>query len=174
MSSDANECGPLLCASLWSIPDTYGLRFRPEFEFHPCRSSTATPFPPKVRHAGAGSYVDGNGLMLRVRDGGSRSWVQCLMVHGRRVDIGLGSAELVSLLRDARRVRPTTAPWRAPATRAARGRSRSRRRSPGRCRRPRRCGTSRLHFSDVAEALARWTATRASGAACSWRSGSAS
>ena len=47
-----------------------------------------------VRHAGPGSYVDGNGLMLRVRDSGSRSWVQRIMVHGRRVDIGLGNAEL--------------------------------------------------------------------------------
>ena len=55
-----------------------------------------------VRHAGPGSYVDGNGLMLRVRDSGSRSWVQRIMVHGRRVDIGLGNAELVSLA-DARR-----------------------------------------------------------------------
>ena len=56
-----------------------------------------------VRHAGPGSYVDGNGLMLRVRDSGSRSWVQRIMVHGRRVDIGLGNAELVSLA-DARRI----------------------------------------------------------------------
>ena len=56
-----------------------------------------------VRHAGPGSYVDGNGLMLRVRDSGSRSWVQRIMVHGRRVDIGLGSAELDSLA-DARRI----------------------------------------------------------------------
>ena len=55
-----------------------------------------------VRHAGPGSYVDGNGLMLRVRDSGSRSWVQRLMVYGRRIDIGLGNAELVSLA-DARR-----------------------------------------------------------------------
>ena len=57
----------------------------------------------QVRHAGPGSHVDGNGLMLRVRDSGSRSWVQRLMVHGRRIDIGLGSAELVSLA-DARRI----------------------------------------------------------------------
>ena len=56
-----------------------------------------------VRHAGPGSHVDGNGLMLRVRAGGARSWVQRLMVHGRRVDIGLGSADLVSLA-EARRV----------------------------------------------------------------------
>ena len=39
-----------------------------------------------------------------MRDSGSRSWVQRLMVHGRRVDIGLGNAELVSLA-DARRAR---------------------------------------------------------------------
>ena len=52
---------------------------------------------------GPGSYVDGTGLMLRVRDIGSRSRVQRIMVHGRRVDIGLGNAELVSLA-DARRI----------------------------------------------------------------------
>ena len=56
-----------------------------------------------VRHAGPGSHVDGNGLMLRVRAGGARSWVQRLMVHGRRVDIGLGSADLVTLA-EARRI----------------------------------------------------------------------
>ena len=56
-----------------------------------------------VRHARPGSHVDGNGLMLRVRAGGARSWVQRLMVHGRRVDIGLGSADLVTLA-EARRI----------------------------------------------------------------------
>ena len=56
-----------------------------------------------VRHARPGSHVDGNGLMLRVRAGGARSWVQRLMVHGRRVDIGLGSADLVPLA-EARRI----------------------------------------------------------------------
>ena len=56
-----------------------------------------------VRHAGPGSYVDGNGLMLRVRASGARSWVQRLMIHGRRVDIGLGSVHLVSLA-EARRI----------------------------------------------------------------------
>ena len=57
----------------------------------------------KVRTAGPGSYVDGNGLMLRVKAAGTRQWVQRLTIHGRRVDLGLGSAELVSLA-DARRV----------------------------------------------------------------------
>ena len=56
-----------------------------------------------VRSAGPGNYVDGNGLMLRVRKSGSRQWIQRLTIHGRRVDLGLGSAELVKLA-DARRV----------------------------------------------------------------------
>ena len=56
-----------------------------------------------VRTAGPGNYVDGNGLMLRVRKSGSRQWIQRLMIHGRRVDLGLGSADLVKLA-DARKV----------------------------------------------------------------------
>jgi len=46
----------------------------------------------QVRHAGPGSHVDGNGLMLRVRASGTRQWIQRLTIHGRRVDLGLGSA----------------------------------------------------------------------------------
>ena len=57
----------------------------------------------RVRSAGPGNYVDGNGLMLRVRKTGTRQWIQRLMIHGRRVDLGLGSAELVKLA-DARKV----------------------------------------------------------------------
>ena len=57
----------------------------------------------RVRCAGPGNYVDGNGLMLRVRASGTRQWIQRLTIHGQRVDLGLGSAELVKLA-DARRV----------------------------------------------------------------------
>ena len=56
-----------------------------------------------VRSAGPGNYVDGNGLMLRVRKSGTRQWIQRLMIHGRRVDLGLGSADLVKLA-EARKV----------------------------------------------------------------------
>ena len=56
-----------------------------------------------MRSAGTGNYVDGNGLMLRVRKSGSRQWIQHLTIHGWRVDLGLGSAELVRLA-DARKV----------------------------------------------------------------------
>ena len=57
----------------------------------------------RVRTAPPGSYTDGNGLMLRVRRSGSRQWIQRITIHGRRVDLGLGGAELVTLA-DARRV----------------------------------------------------------------------
>ena len=64
-----------------------------------CRNALSAAM---VRTAGRGSYVDGNGLMLRVKANGTRQWIQRLTIHGRRVDLGLGSAELVSLA-DARR-----------------------------------------------------------------------
>ena len=59
-----------------------------------CRNALSAAM---VRTAGPGSYVDGNGLMLRVKAHGTRQWVQRLTIHGRRVDLGFGSAELVSL-----------------------------------------------------------------------------
>ena len=45
-------------------------------------------------------YGDGNGLYLLVKPGprgGGKSWVQRIAVHGVRRDLGLGSAELVTL-----------------------------------------------------------------------------
>ncbi len=44
-----------------------------------------------------GFYGDGHGLYLKVDASGARRWVQRLMIHGKRRDIGLGSASLVSL-----------------------------------------------------------------------------
>ena len=56
----------------------------------------------QVRCAGKpGILVDGNGLMLRIQKSGAKSWVQRIIVHGKRRDIGLGAADLVSLA-DAR------------------------------------------------------------------------
>ena len=43
------------------------------------------------------SLNNGHGLMLRVKASGSRQWLQRLTIHGRRVDLGLGSADLVTL-----------------------------------------------------------------------------
>ena len=48
-----------------------------------------------------GILVDGNGLMLRIQTSRAKSWVQRIVIHGKRRDIGLGSADLVSLA-DAR------------------------------------------------------------------------
>jgi integrase len=45
----------------------------------------------QVKHAKPGTHVDGLGLLLRVRDSGSRSWILRVQVDGQRRDIGLGS-----------------------------------------------------------------------------------
>jgi integrase len=44
-----------------------------------------------------GFYADGNGLHLKVDRSGAKRWVQRLVIQGKRRDIGLGSAGLVSL-----------------------------------------------------------------------------
>ena len=48
-----------------------------------------------------GILVDDNGLMLRIQKSGAKSSVQRIIIHGKRRDIGLGAADLVSLA-DAR------------------------------------------------------------------------
>ena len=44
-----------------------------------------------------GRYQDGNGLMLYVTARGGCSWVQRITIHGVRVDVGLGGADVVTL-----------------------------------------------------------------------------
>ncbi|AUW57090.1 integrase [Sphingobium sp. SCG-1] len=44
-----------------------------------------------------GFYADGHGLYLKVDASGAKRWVQRLVIHGKRTDIGLGSANLVKL-----------------------------------------------------------------------------
>lgn len=44
-----------------------------------------------------GSYGDGKGLMLVIREDGSRKWILRITVNGKRRDIGLGSAADVTL-----------------------------------------------------------------------------
>ena len=50
-----------------------------------------------VRAAPPGRHCDGNGLYLYVQPSGARSWVQRLVIRGRRRDFGLGSVQLVTL-----------------------------------------------------------------------------
>jgi integrase len=44
-----------------------------------------------------GSYQDGNGLFLIVKESGARSWLLRMQVEGKRRDFGLGSGKAVSL-----------------------------------------------------------------------------
>lgn len=44
-----------------------------------------------------GFYGDGHGLYLKVDTSGAKRWVQRIVIHGKRRDIGLGSASLVGL-----------------------------------------------------------------------------
>lgn len=53
-----------------------------------------TKITPKMK---PGTYGDGRGLMLIVRDTGARSWILRLQAEGKRRDYGLGSAHDVSL-----------------------------------------------------------------------------
>ena len=50
-----------------------------------------------LRSAPPGRYADGNGLYLFVQPSGTRSWIQRLVVRGRRRELGLGSLALVPL-----------------------------------------------------------------------------
>ena len=55
-----------------------------------------------------GRYGDGNGLYLVVDPSGARRWLLRIVIHGKRCDLGLGSARLVSLVdarEEARRLR---------------------------------------------------------------------
>ncbi len=44
-----------------------------------------------------GRYSDGNELYLVVDSSGSKRWLQCISVQGKRCDLGLGSVRLASL-----------------------------------------------------------------------------
>ena len=48
-------------------------------------------------------YFDGYGLMLVVKPTGGKSWIQRLVIRGRRRDIGLGSLDRVSLAQARRK-----------------------------------------------------------------------
>ena len=50
-----------------------------------------------VRTAPVGRHADGNGLYLYVQRTGTRSWIQRLVIRGRKHELGLGSVHLVSL-----------------------------------------------------------------------------
>ena len=53
--------------------------------------------PAFIRSAPPGRHADGNGLYLFVQTSGTRSWIQRLLIRGRRRELGLGSVALVPL-----------------------------------------------------------------------------
>lgn len=64
-------------------------------------------FVKAARHSGRTRFgerhSDGNGLMLCIQPSGSKSWVQRIVIHGRRRTFGLGGYPSVAL-KDARRM----------------------------------------------------------------------
>lgn len=60
---------------------------------HPDKALSAVA----VRNAPPGRYADGNGLYLQVDESGARRWIQRIAILGRRRELGLGSARLVTL-----------------------------------------------------------------------------
>ena len=50
-----------------------------------------------LRSASPGRHANGNGLYLFVRPTGTRSWIQRMVIRGRRRELGLGAAGLVTL-----------------------------------------------------------------------------
>ena len=50
-----------------------------------------------VRSAPPARHCDGNGLYLYVQKTGTRSWIQRLVIRGRKRELGLGNVALVSL-----------------------------------------------------------------------------
>jgi hypothetical protein len=64
-----------------------------------------------------GRHPDGNGLYLYVAPKGSKSWVQRIVINGRRRDIGLGSYPTISLARAREKPTPTALRWPKEGTR---------------------------------------------------------
>ena len=68
------------------------------FENGPTKRSGKPLTAAFVRNARApGKYHDGNGLILRIETSGAKRWIQRIVIRGKRTEIGLGSAKLVSL-----------------------------------------------------------------------------
>lgn len=84
------------------ISDTPARRRRTKPKGHHPHKALSAAF---VRSAPPGRYCDGNGLYLFVQPSEARSWVQRLVIRGRRPDFGLGSVALVSLAEARKKAR---------------------------------------------------------------------
>ena len=82
--------------------------------------------PAFVRTAPPGHHIDGHGLYLYVQPTGARSWIQRLVIRGRRCELGLGSVALVTLaeareqaVANRKLARSAATPW--PTSAASKG-----------------------------------------------------
>ena len=76
----------------------------------------------KAALAAPGTYQDGDGLFLKVKPSGAASWYLRIQHDGKRRDMGIGSAKLVTLAmaRDCRRLGGGAPPWGGPPSGARR------------------------------------------------------
>lgn len=100
----------------WRIyPSTWGCSM-------PKRATSLTALQVR-RMAAPGLYADGNGLYLQVTKTGAKSWIYRYQLHGRRRDMGLGSADFAPRPKIPGRLgailNPEVAPVATPATTAA-------------------------------------------------------
>lgn len=80
------------------FPNVVGDAMGDGLKEHPARRPDKALTAQAVRNATApGKYFDGQGLYLRVTANGARQWVQRIVIRGKRCEIGLGSAALVTL-----------------------------------------------------------------------------
>ncbi len=75
-----------------SAPGAKPLKTKPRGR-HPDKALSAA----FIRSAPPGRHADGNGLFLYVKPERTRSWIQRLVIRGRRRELGLGAVGLVSL-----------------------------------------------------------------------------
>jgi len=67
------------------------------FESVGTKMGSLTAMAVKAALANPGTYQDGDGLFLKVKKSGGASWMVRVQRDGKRQDIGLGSAKLVTL-----------------------------------------------------------------------------
>jgi len=65
----------------------------------PAGKLSATLTPIRINSLGPGKYFDGagHGLYLRIDSNGAKFWIQRIVIHGKRREMGLGGYPLISL-----------------------------------------------------------------------------
>ena len=89
-----NRLAPPYCKGMINVTNTTRLLGKTKLKW---RHPQAALSPAFIRSAPPGRHADGNGSYLFVQPSGTRSWIQRLLVRGRRREFGLGSVALVPL-----------------------------------------------------------------------------